>query len=141
MGAWGLDTFENDQACDWLYTLEKTSSIDFALSALLKIASNEGYIEAPECCEALAAAEVVAASRSGDFSRIPDEAAAWLRQKRGIFRKSIAFEREHAEIAAAAVEKIAASSELRELWEETNDFAAWVSLLNGLARGLRQPKS
>jgi len=56
MGAWGVKTFENDDSSDWLYDLEESNDL-----SVIEAALNEGgsdYIEAPEGCNILAAAEV-----------------------------------------------------------------------------------
>jgi len=62
MGAWGPGVFENDDACDWVFELvesEQLSAVDCALDATLE--ADEDLIDASPSCNALAAAEVVAA--------------------------------------------------------------------------------
>ena len=68
-------------------------------------------------------AEVVLAGSTGDHSRIPDGVSAWLNRKFGFVRKhSIVFEPEDVSRSIAAVSKVLESSELKELWEETDGF-------------------
>ena len=61
MGAWGIGTFENDDAGDWVDRLEESEGLTLLTETLAPAADPSGYLEAPTCTEALAAAEVVAA--------------------------------------------------------------------------------
>lgn len=53
MGAWGIKSFENDDASDWLYDLEESDDPSVIQKALQL---DMAYLEAPECCNALASA-------------------------------------------------------------------------------------
>jgi len=132
MGAWSEENFGNDDACDWIWELEKSKGTDTLLSPLKKILSNDEYLESPECCEALAAAEVVASGITGDIAKIPEEAQKWLSKKQGLFGKKPNIENSHAIIAKQAVEKVLGNSELKELWEETEDYAKWQEIQSEL---------
>ena len=63
MGAWGTAAFDNDDASDWVYDLEKRGigAIDDALSD----AEGGGSLEMPADVNAIAAGEVVAAALGG----------------------------------------------------------------------------
>jgi len=78
MGAWGAGNFENDDALDWLAVLqaEGLPAAGAAIQDVLTLADD--YLEAPTCCAALAAAEVIAALRGRPASRLPDELVEWL---------------------------------------------------------------
>ena len=132
MSAWSEENFGNDDAGDWIYDLEKSKGTDTLLRPISAIIANDDYLESPECSEALAAAEVIAASLSGDNSIIPNEALAWLNKKSGLFGKKPQISKEQGDLAAQAVKKILASSELKELWEETEDFSKWKSVQENL---------
>ena len=132
MGTWGINNFENDDASDWVFTLEKSKGLDGLLQPINKIISETGYLETPYCTEALAAAEIISASRSNDFTKIPDEAKQWLEKKPGLFSKKPEILISHAKLAQQAVQKILTSSELQELWEETDDYEDWKMILNDL---------
>lgn len=113
MGAWGAGSFENDDALDWLDDLESRglAAVDEALRAA---AEAEGaYLEAPDASTALAAAEVVATLRGRPPLDFPGEVEAWA--------KLNAREPDRAllELARAAVDRVRADSELKELWEES----------------------
>ena len=125
MGAWSEENFGNDDAWDWVWELEKSKGTEILLAPLRSILENDDYLESPGCSEALAAAEVVAAGVTGDFSLIPAEAKKWLNKKQSLFGKKPQIEKDHAIIAKQAVEKTLKASELKELWEETDDFSNW----------------
>ena len=62
MGAWGPGNFENDEAVDWISDARESGDPQFVVAALTKVAEARDFIEAPDGCAALAAAEVVAAA-------------------------------------------------------------------------------
>ena len=132
MGAWSEENFGNDDAGDWVYQLEKSRGTETLLSPIKDIIASDDYLESPQCCEALAAAEVVAASLTGDLSAIPEELKVWLNRKPGLFGKKPKIEPQHASIAIQCVQKILVDSELRELWEESEDYAKWQAVQNRL---------
>ena len=79
MGAWDIGPFDNDDAADWLFALEvssDTATIAAALGVITDI-GNE-YLEAPDCSNALAAVEIVAALRGHPIANLPDNAKAWV---------------------------------------------------------------
>lgn len=87
------------------------------LRSINAIIASNGYLESADCSEALAAAEVIVASLSGDGSRIPKEALVWLNKKPEIFGKTPRVLKEHGDLAAQAIRKILASSVPKELWK------------------------
>lgn len=60
-GAWGVGSFENDDAADWSSACSQSLGIGPVVRALNDVFS-PGYLEAPQAAEAIAAAEVVAAA-------------------------------------------------------------------------------
>lgn len=65
MGATGTGPFENDDALDFLDTLEEAEPDQRRAkveNAMVRVVGSRSYIEAPEMAEAIAAAVVVAAS-------------------------------------------------------------------------------
>ena len=81
MGAWGVKTFENDDASDWVYELEGT----FGLSVIERALDLEDdYIEAPEGSEALAAAEVLLALKGKPRDNLPEEITIWIKRNNGL---------------------------------------------------------
>jgi len=88
MGAWNEGNFDIDDASDWVYSLEKSKGIDTLLAPINKINSSAEYLESPDCSEALAAAEVIAASLTGDSTVIPEDAGKWLQKKQVFWVRS-----------------------------------------------------
>ncbi|BBM02477.1 DUF4259 domain-containing protein [Microbulbifer sp. GL-2] len=140
MGAWSEENFGNDDAGDWIYELERSKGTDTLLLPIKTIILNDEYLESPDCSEALAAAEVVAAGLTGDSSSIPKEALDWLNKKPGLFGKKPQIETEHGSMARQCVQKIIDNSELKELWAETEDFAKWLSIQRNLIEKLSSVK-
>jgi len=130
MGAWGAGVFDNDTALDWLDALERTGSAAVS-KALRGLPDDAGYIDADQACDALAAAEIVAASRGNPPADFPGEAADWV-QAHG---PSVPYEL--TEVAENAVARIRTDSELRDLWEESG-AEEWYTALDDLLGRLRQ---
>ena len=74
LGAWGLKSFENDDAADWVHALEEQGAglIVETLNTVLVDCDpdDECHPEAAASCEALAAAELVMSAHTGDTSRL-----------------------------------------------------------------------
>ena len=133
MGAWGYGSFENDTALDWLVDFEGEGA-DTVIVALEDVANAdvEEEIDADRACVALAAAEIIAAAKTGDGGRLTDEARATLATYRDEIDAAAL-----SPVAARAVARIGEASELKELWEETEDFDAWSNNLDALIDRLR----
>ena len=129
MGTWSHEPFGNDSANDWAYDLEESKDFSLVASALQRTAESEGYLDADEAVEAVAAAEVLAKAlgRGTQSDAYTEKVEAWL--------ASIAVKPspELLQLAQRALERVLApESELRELWEETEHFAAWHSSISAL---------
>jgi hypothetical protein len=126
MGAWGVGMFENDDAGDWVYQLEEANDLDLVRGTLLAAADHEGYLEVPACSMALAAAEVVAALAGRPASDLPDEVLTWI----GAHRLTVPPDLRA--LSVRALDQVAAGSELKELWAESEESGAWVDRLQEL---------
>lgn len=120
MGAWGIKTFENDDASDWVYDLEKTSDLSL-LRQTLELADCD-YLEAPDGCNILAACEVILALMGKAGSGLPDEVTSWLSKNASLDATPLA-----GPAKASLARVLSQDSELKELWEETDDFQTWES--------------
>lgn len=78
MGAWGLESFENDDALDWLADLEQADDEQFLVETLTAAIEEAGYLEIGGASNAIAAAEVVAALAGHPAPSLPEAAAAWV---------------------------------------------------------------
>jgi Domain of unknown function (DUF4259) len=86
----------------------------------------DDYLDADVACTALVAAEVVAAWRGKPHAEISGEAIRFIARHAG------AFTPDYADLALMAVRRIGEQSELRDLWEESDDFAEWTQELKAL---------
>lgn len=119
--------FENDDAADWVWELEDDedgSVIEAALSAVVDTPRTE-LVEAGDASNALAAAEIIAAASGHRAAALPTEADEWIRRNSALVTDSVLAQ------ARSAVTRIAASSELKELWEDADD-PAWAETVNAL---------
>jgi hypothetical protein len=126
MGAWGAGSFENDDAMDWVIGLAEGSGDAILRDALTRFTTTDDrYLEAPGCSIAVAAAEAVAAARGHANASLPDEVVGWLRKKPEVTGELVA-------LARSAVDRIAAKSELRDLWDESDSAATWRAAMTDL---------
>jgi hypothetical protein len=129
MGAWGSGSFENDDAVDWVGGLSDSKNLAPVKAAIDAVAKATGYIEAPDCSTAIAAAEVVAAMRGHAMTGLPPEVVTFVTRRLPVDAGLI-------NAAKKAVSRVLDDSELRALWEEGPDFKAWSDGLRGLLQRL-----
>ncbi|MHA3770522.1 DUF4259 domain-containing protein [Verrucomicrobiota bacterium sgz303538] len=129
MGSWGILPFENDDALDWVWELEDAENFSVLEDALAHVASatDEEYVEAAEAEEALAAAEVVAALLGKKLGILPEAVSIFLERNRGK-----APDAKLVSLAIKAVQRVRTSSELKELWEESDDAEKWEAAMDDL---------
>lgn len=125
MGAWGVGSFENDDALDWAYKLEKAPDFGVVRSALEAVTEGDAHLHAPTCSEAIAAAEVVAAALGRPMKGLPEDVAAWSMEHRDVPPDLVV-------LARRALRAIESKSELRDLFEDTEYFAAWQETIRDL---------
>jgi uncharacterized protein DUF4259 len=121
MGAWGTGSFENDDGLDWIGEFCDGPTVGALRSTLETAADAEGYLESPDAANALAAAEVVAAlnrSPTTDIVVVADYLSV-------IARSGITVTPNLRALALRAVDRVAADSELKELWDEVEDSEQW----------------
>ncbi|HEY9105723.1 MAG TPA: DUF4259 domain-containing protein [Roseateles sp.] len=132
-GAWEADSFGNDDALDWVHQCASSTGSKF-ISATFNAALADGYLEAPECSMAVAAAEVVAAAKGRPPKSFPRELSSWLEHQQ---KAEIA---KLAPVAAKAVLRVlnGPRSELLELWQENRkQFPAWSGHMRNLITRLQ----
>lgn len=135
MGAWGTGVFDNDTACDWADDLAETNNLSAIEAALDKVlASGAEYIEAPDAEEALAAAEVIARlqGNAGFSDAYTETINTWVEENKLNVSAALANK------ACSALERILLEpSELMELWEESDEFGVWKSVVENLKSRIR----
>jgi Domain of unknown function (DUF4259) len=134
MGTWGIGSFENDIACDWVYELEKVndlSVIERALDEVLNV--GEEYLDSHEAVEALAAAEVIARLKGnpGIGCGYTETVDQWVETNRLIPPQALI------EKSLKVIERVLfRPSELVELWGESEYFNAWEESVKDLSKRL-----
>lgn len=131
MGTWGIATFENDDAMDWLNELQEAEDVSLLASSLIAEEAEE-YLEAPDGVRILCAAEVIAAAVSGASDGLPEEVLSWLEDRGNSELLPLAPQ------ARAGVDRVLADrSELAELWEENPEsYPVWRSSVERLRQRL-----
>ncbi len=131
MGAWDVDTFDNDTACDWKYDLDSLSDLSYVRDTLNSVIEvGDEFLECNKACMALAACEVLARLK-GNFG------------KRNAYTESVDnWVEAHPQTpptelittALTVIDRIrTAPSELLELWEE-GDGSDWHASVDGLRK-------
>jgi hypothetical protein len=128
MGAWGIGVFENDDAMDWAAGFQRAPSEQELGDAFAAVVAVEGYLERDPGSYALAAAEVLAAARGRPCRDIPPALRDWAAANTGVATPALLA---HA-LAAIARVMIAETSELAELWAETDNGAKWITQIDDL---------
>lgn len=120
MGAFGTGSFENDDADEWVMSFPEAISVQYLRDSIAKTLYTE-YPTSPNCCRALAAAEVVNRSLNRDTTReIPEEIRLLLNKDHQKVGEDLR------QMSLDAVEKIMVSSELRDLWAEASQLDEWL---------------
>ncbi|NVI80293.1 DUF4259 domain-containing protein [Janthinobacterium sp. BJB401] len=137
MGTWALDAFGNDYAMDWAQDLHEYKTLELVETTLDNVIdSQEAELEAPFAAEALAALEVIARllGKPGEADPATAEVDEWVAACRKKVTPPLL------EKARLAFDRITAeTSELRQLWQDSEHFADWQADVAGLrARVLGQ---
>ncbi len=133
MGAWGCRNLENDDAGDWLVEFIESGDEASVRDVLKRVidAPADADLESPDCCIALAAAEVVAAS----LERASSDYAEMYREADDIPLID-PISPDMRELAIRAANRIAARSELRDLWAEVDSEEEWKRVIDDLRHRL-----
>ena len=125
MSTWGMGTFEDDDARDWLNDLQEhdTAFLEKTLRTPLP-----NYLSAPDGQVLLAAAEVVAAMKGAPAEDFPDDMEDWLKSQH------VGIAAQLAPLAIDCLKRVAGNqSELHELWKENADeYADWQEYMRDL---------
>ena len=129
MGAWGYTNFDNDTAQDFVGEVEE-EGIDRIISAIdvIKTIAEDAYVDTDLCTKALAAIEYIATAKGRMAEDFPEDAEDWVNAHKNelLAIRSIVVKSQE------AIDRIKNNSELKELWEETEDFANWNNVLDDL---------
>ena len=131
MGAWGHEIFDNDAACDWLDSLLARDDLSFIEAALVKVNHSDDYCDADDASAALGACEAVAhlRGRPGLHEASLDQLKQWADQHNHLDTDYLV------PLAHEAIDRIKSDDcELKELWEESDQYDDWVSTLEDVGR-------
>lgn len=135
MGAWGIGPFENDDAADFLGDLVDSSEPGPLIATALADATDAtGDLDSPEASIAIAAAAVVAMSRTGEeLDGIDEDEAGEI--------AALSFTPTGADaLASAAISAldrvVADGSELLGLWDEAGEATRWRATLDPIRAAL-----
>lgn len=137
MGAWGYRNLEHDTAADFIGDFRDNPTAEVLTNILHhvnKLSHADKYLDASDCEEALAAVEIVAASRNKPAPDFPTDIQQLaldlkLEQAPGYA--------EFYSWNSRAVWFIREESELRDLWEEAGELAKWEEVQENLLERLK----
>ncbi|CAM3473442.1 MULTISPECIES: DUF4259 domain-containing protein [Saccharibacillus] len=131
MGAWGYGIFENDDTMDWQADLVRSEGLDMLRESIERAVGDED-MEAQTASIALGAIAVLAALQeqalNAEFEHM-EELQAWIHRHRGTGTELNGKARQ-------AIQQILEQSELKELWEDTDEYAEWEGTVTALGERL-----
>ena len=129
MGAWGIDPFGNDTACDWVYGLKAASDMSVIEESIQRVHdARDDYLDADIADEAIAAADVIC-RLCGHFyvqNEYTEDLDHWV-QNHSHLKPSL----DLIELAIRAMCRVKSEpSELLDLWMDSDE--SWLEEINGL---------
>jgi hypothetical protein len=115
MGAWGCNSFDNDDALDFIGELLDTGDVALLDDAVAQVAGGSG-VDDVTANRALAAADIVAAQHGNPAADLPEELSQWIADHPGPV---------DLQPARDAVIAVLTDSELLELWKESGNYRKW----------------
>ncbi len=135
MGAWGTGVFDNDTACDWVYALQEQRDVAYLEHTIdTVLTAGDGFIDASDAEEALAAIEVVARLQGhpGVRNSYTEGVDAWV-ETLGLTPPPALLRKAH-----AAIDRIlGADSEILELWNDSDQVDEWKRSVDDLRSRVR----
>jgi hypothetical protein len=133
MGTWATGAFGNDFALDWAQDLQESKDLFFIEDTLNNVLSADSahYLEAPFGAEGLAAIEVLARlyGKPGEQDEDSAEIDAWVAE----VSKKAKRRTDLIDKSLRAIEHILSErSELRELWQDSDEFDNWRASVDDL---------
>ena len=125
--------FEHDEVADWLagFETDGAPAIEAALTAINEM-DKDDFIEGSDAAFALAAAELVAAARDEDHSRLPKTLHAALEGHEDAINAG-----KLTGAARKAVQRVLKNSELKDAAEEEGEGEEWAEDIGDLLERLR----
>lgn len=122
MGAWGHGTFDNDDACDFGGDMTESNDLSPVEQLFDRIEQADEYVDASDGGMALAACEVLARLKgyAGYHNSYTEDVDAWvaahpMNPPASLVNRGVKI-----------IDRVLSEqSELRDLWEETDDAEPW----------------
>lgn len=132
MGAWGIGSFENDDALDWVIDLEAAENFQILADAFDIVIDQKGnQADAYDASIAVCAAEVTAGLLGNPADDLPEEVLVWIDSRPDPSTTLV-------NMAKDSLSVVLKDSELRLLWEETDEFEAWRETIFDLQERLEE---
>jgi len=131
LGAWGPGLFENDDAMDLIDALAEEESPELLTTALEGVAASPEDLFGPLFDKALAAADLVAASRGHPSPELPEETPSWITDGR--------YESDDTAVALARQvvrRAIQEQSRLAARWFDPQKAGEWIDRVQNLSQRL-----
>ena len=126
MSAWGVGTFEDDIACDWLEDLHESDPLAF-LQHCLDLTGHE-YLEYLACIGVVCSAELVHGLHASPRAGLPSSFNTWCREHRDMNVTEMLPD------AIAGLRRVLGpESEMRERWDDNEELSEpWHQNARGL---------
>lgn len=136
MGAWGYEVFEDDSALDFLDELREEDDLKELFNDIFNEAINCDYLEYDLCEQVLVAAAIInSLSNKDKYELLSEEYEDLIKKAK---KQNVIKLKDNA--LKAIKEVLSEKSELKELWEETDDFDNWKKVVEELYKDLENIK-
>jgi len=117
MGTWGIKTFEDDDARDWIYKLEDTDDPLVFLRDSLKYPETNVYFDSIRAKLVLCASEIIYGLLQTPREGVPENAVDWINSNKGLDVSDLK------DLCIKGIDRVLAdNSELKDLWSENTDL-------------------
>lgn len=138
MGAWGHEAFENDDALDLLGDLQEKNNIN-SLYEIIKQAlqqkaeeGDDAYIEVDIASYIVSIGEIIALMRGHPHADLPEQLLEWHEKQSHATPTD-----QQVKQVIEALQLVRDTSELQELWEETDEFGVWQDSVDDVMKRLK----
>jgi Domain of unknown function (DUF4259) len=134
MGAWSHEPFGNDTAADWAWGLDDSDDLEYIENTLAAV-EDEEELDASLAEEAIAAIDVLAKAlgKGTPPDAYSDSAMQWIERVQPVIGRALR------ERAIQVLNRIVAEdSELRALWEDSDDYDAWQASVAALRQAMHE---
>lgn len=129
---WDTSSFGNDGAKDWFRELGVLKTSELIIRAVETVDDSDNFIDSGDAERAVAACEMISASRGFPSEKLPPEVAQWIKSQR--FRATDQLTSK----AKSVMSRVIASSELRDLWDGTEAAGSWLKTVQDLLERLNK---